>query len=118
MAGYEYINKNLKKLLIIDARSKEEYDGTVIRGARGGRIPGAINIDWNLNIAEDGTIKDNKTLSELYKLPKDAEIVTYCQGAYRAANSFLALKKLGFQNVKVYLGSWGEWANRMNLPVE
>lgn len=118
IAGYEYLNKNLNKVLVIDARSKEEYGGTVIRGARRGHIPGAINIDWNLNISEDGTLLDEKLLSELYKFPKEVEIITYCQGAYRAANSFLALKKLGFQNVKVYLGSWGEWSNRVELPVE
>ncbi|MEX0911247.1 MAG: rhodanese-like domain-containing protein, partial [Nitrosopumilaceae archaeon] len=57
------------------------------------------------------------SLSELYKLSQDDEIITYCQGGYRAANSFLALKKLGFKNVKVYVGSWGEWGNRLDLPV-
>ncbi|MEK6834530.1 MAG: rhodanese-like domain-containing protein [Thermoproteota archaeon] len=90
----------------------------VIRAARSGHIPNAINVDWNLNITEDGTMKDNKALSELYQqISKDDEIVTYCQGGYRAANSFLALKKLGFQNVRVYVGSWGEWGNRLDLPV-
>lgn len=118
LADYDYVNKNLNRLILIDARSKEEYDGTVIRGARRGHIPNAINIDFNLNISEDGTLKDQKLLSELYKIPKDSEVVTYCQGAYRAANSFLALKKLGFANVKVYLGSWGEWSNRTELAVE
>ncbi|MBI3254979.1 MAG: sulfurtransferase, partial [Nitrosarchaeum sp.] len=83
-----------------------------------GHIPNSINVDWNLNITEDGTMKDNKSLSELYQqISKDDEIVTYCQGGYRAANSFLALKKLGFKNVKVYVGSWGEWGNRLDLPV-
>ena len=118
VAGYEHISKNLNKLILIDARSKEEYDGTVIRGARRGHIPNAVSIDFNLNISEDGTLKDQNLLGELYKFPKDAEIVTYCQGAYRAANSFLALKKLGFTNAKVYLGSWGEWSNRTELDVE
>jgi len=60
----------------------------------------------------------NYELSKLYQIPKDSEIVTYCQGAYRAANAFLALKKLGFENVRVYLGSWGEWGNKLDLPVE
>ena len=117
-AGYEYIKKNLDKIKLIDARTKEEFDGTVIRAARSGHIPNAINIDWDQNIAEDGTMKHNKSLSELYKLSQDDEIITYCQGGYRAANSFLALKKLGFKNVKVYVGSWGEWGNRLDLPIE
>lgn len=116
-AGFEYIKKNPDKIKLIDARTKEEFDGVVIRAARSGHIPNAINIDWNLNIADDGTMKHNKSLSELYKLSQDDEIITYCQGGYRAANSFLALKKLGFKNVKVYVGSWGEWGNRLDLPV-
>ena len=118
VAGYEYIKKNLDKIKLVDARTKEEFNGTVIRAARSGHIPNAINIDWNLNIAENGTMKDNKSLSELYQqISQDEEIVTYCQGGYRAANSFLALKKLGFKNVKVYVGSWGEWGNKLDLPV-
>lgn len=117
VASYEYINKNLEKIKLVDARTREEFDGTVIRAARGGHIPHAINIDWNLNVANDGTIKNNKSLSDLYPLSQEDEIVTYCQGGYRAANSFLALKKLGFKNVKVYLGSWGEWGNRLELPI-
>ena len=118
LADYDYIKQNLGKTILIDARSKEEFTGSVIRGARRGHIPGAINVDYLANISENGTIKDEKQLAELYKIPKDAQIVTYCQGAYRAANSFLALKKLGFTKIKVYLGSWGEWSNRTELPVE
>jgi len=118
LADYDYIKQNLGKAILIDARSKEEFTGSVIRGARRGHIPGAINVDYLANISENGAIKDEKQLSELYKIPKDVQIVTYCQGAYRAANSFLALKKLGFEKVKVYLGSWGEWSNRTELPVE
>jgi thiosulfate/3-mercaptopyruvate sulfurtransferase len=118
LADHDYVKQNLGKAVLIDARSKEEFNGDVIRGARRGHIPGAINVDYLTNISESGAIKDDKQLAELYKIPKNSQIITYCQGAYRAANSFLALKKLGFEKVKVYLGSWGEWSNRTELPVE
>ncbi len=117
IAGYELINENLDNLKIIDSRSKEEYDGSLVRAARGGHIPNSLNIDWNENITDIGTLKKDEDLSKLYNISKDASIVTYCQGAYRAANTFIALKKIGFKNVKVYLGSWGEWGNKLDLSV-
>ena len=117
IAGFEYIRENLDNVDIIDARSEGEYSGVTIRAAKGGHVPNSVNIDWSKNINEDGTFKNNEELSKIYDYPKESEIITYCQGAYRAANTFLALKKLGFENVKVYLGSWGEWGNKPELPV-
>ena len=118
ISSYEFILDNKDTLKIIDARSYEEYNGSIVRAAQVGHIPKSVNIDWNLNINSDGTFKSDDELSKLYQIPKDSAIVTYCQGAYRAANTFLALKKLGFKNVRVYLGSWGEWGNKLDLPVE
>jgi thiosulfate/3-mercaptopyruvate sulfurtransferase len=116
--GFEELNENIDKVTIIDARSPDEFDGTIPRAARGGHIPTAKNIDWNNNLDDSGKLKSDEKLDSLYQMDKESEIVTYCQGAYRAANSFLSLKKLGFKNVKVYLGSWGEWGNNLNLPIE
>ncbi len=118
IASYEHVNKKIGKIRLLDARSKDEYDGVTIRAARKGHIPTAINIDWMLNVNDDGTMKSNEDLAKMYNFSKDDEIVTYCQGGYRAANSFLALKILGFKNVKVYLGSWGEWGNKLDLPIK
>jgi len=118
LASFEYVLENLHKITILDARSKEEFNGKLVRAARGGHIPNSTNVDWSENLTKDGTFKDNEDLSKLYQMSKDTEIVTYCQGGYRAANTFLALQKIGFTNVKVYLGSWSEWGNKLELPIE
>lgn len=118
LADYEFVKENIGKTLILDTRTRGEFNGTIIRTARSGHIPSAVNIDWMLNINEDGTMKSDQELAKLYPFSKDDEIITYCQGSYRAANSFVALNKLGFKKVRVYLGSWGEWGNKIDLPVD
>jgi thiosulfate/3-mercaptopyruvate sulfurtransferase len=111
------IRKKNKAIIVLDARSKEEFDGTAVRAARAGHIPKAVNIDWNDNV-KDSAFKGKGDLASMYaQIPKDAEVITYCQGGYRAANSFVVLKMLGYKNVRMYLGSWGEWGNRLDLPV-
>ena len=115
----EEVKKSLKnkKVVILDARSKEEFSGSDVRAARRGHIPSAVNIDWQKNI-ENTSFKSKKKLSKIYsEVPKNSKIITYCQGGYRAANAFLVLKMLGYKKVKMYLGSWGEWGNRNDLPV-
>ena len=107
-----------KGTALLDARTKGEFEGIHMRAARAGHIPSAINIDWEENI-QGGSFKTKEELAKLYsKIAKDSKVVTYCQGGYRAAHSFLALKILGYKNVKMYLGSWGEWGNRKDLPIE
>lgn len=106
-----------KNLVIVDARSKAEFDGSDVRAVKRGHIPSAVNIDWQNNI-DNSIFKSNEKLSKIYSgIPKSSTIITYCQGGYRAANSFIALKLLGYKKVKMYLGSWGEWGNRIDLPV-
>jgi thiosulfate/3-mercaptopyruvate sulfurtransferase len=108
---------NKKNMVVLDARNIKEYNGSDVRAARRGHIPSAVNIDWENNI-ENGIFKTKERLSKIYsKIPKNAQIITYCQGGYRAANAFLVLKMLGYTNVKMYLGSWGEWGNKIDLPV-
>ena len=76
------------------------------------------NFDHHINV-ENSVFKSKKKLSKIYsRIPKDAQIITYCQGGYRAANTFLVLKMLGYKNVMMYLGSWGEWGNKDEFPAE
>jgi thiosulfate/3-mercaptopyruvate sulfurtransferase len=121
LATYKEIIDVLKKdnkAILIDTRSNSEFNGSVLRAAKAGHIPNAINVDWSENI-ENGSFKVSEKLRKVYSsIPKNTEIITYCQGGYRAANSYIALKMLGYKNVKVYLGSWGEWANKIELPTE
>jgi thiosulfate/3-mercaptopyruvate sulfurtransferase len=119
IATAEEVKKSLnnKKVVILDARTREEFRGLDVRAARRGHIPSAVNFDWQNNI-ENSTFKSKKKLSKIYsKMPKNAQIITYCQGGYRAANAFIVMKMLGYNNVKMYLGSWGEWGNSLHLPV-
>ena len=70
ISGFENIRDNLDNLKILDARSPREYDGTTIRAAQSGHIPNAINIDWNQNLNEDGTFKNDEELSKMYDYSK------------------------------------------------
>ena len=120
LADAEEVRRSISKknLVIVDARSRQEYNGSEVRAARRGHIPSAVNIDWTQNI-QNSTFKSKAELSKIYsKIPKNAHVITYCQGGYRAANAYLVLKMLGYKNVKMYLGSWGEWGNRLDLPAE
>jgi thiosulfate/3-mercaptopyruvate sulfurtransferase len=107
--------------LMLDTRSDGEYCGTQVRAARGGAVPGAIHLEWTNNLAPDGTFKPIGELKSMYEkagVTPDREIVTYCQGGYRAAHSYLALRLLGYPRVRNYVGSWKEWGDRVDLPIE
>jgi thiosulfate/3-mercaptopyruvate sulfurtransferase len=106
---------------VLDTRSEAEYFGELVRARRGGAIPGAINVEWKRNLREDGTFKSPDELAAMYAaagITPDREVVTYCQGGYRAAHAYIALELLGFPRVRNYTGSWKEWGDRDDLPIE
>ena len=119
--------KNVKDALgssdavIVDTRTDAEHEGSLVRARRGGAVPGAVHIEWTRNLAESGEFKPASDLKKMYTdagVTPDREVITYCQGGYRAANSYLALRLLGYPRVRMYIGSWKEWGDREDLPIE
>jgi thiosulfate/3-mercaptopyruvate sulfurtransferase len=107
--------------VILDTRSDAEHDGSLVRARRGGAVPGAVHIEWTRNLSESGAFKPAAELKQMYTdagVTPDREVITYCQGGYRAANSYLALRLLGYPRVRMYIGSWKEWGDREDLPIE
>ena len=107
--------------VIVDTRTDAEHEGSLVRARRGGAVPGAVHIEWTRNLGESGEFKSAPELKKMYSdagVTPDREVITYCQGGYRAANSYLALRLLGYPRVRMYIGSWKEWGDREDLPIE
>jgi thiosulfate/3-mercaptopyruvate sulfurtransferase len=119
---------NGKKL--VDVRSPQEFSGELIAMAgyeqegaqRGGHIPGAASVPWARAVREDGTFKSADELRELYGgkgvLTGDP-IIAYCRIGERSAHTWFVLHELlGHDDVRNYDGSWTEWGNLVNVPIE
>jgi thiosulfate/3-mercaptopyruvate sulfurtransferase len=107
--------------VVIDVRRDTEYFGTEKRARRVGTIPGSIHIPWRDHLDESGAFRPAEEIRTLYAskgITPDKTIIAFCQGGYRSANTFLALKSLGYPNVKNYMGSWGEWGNRDDSVID
>jgi thiosulfate/3-mercaptopyruvate sulfurtransferase len=115
---------------LVDVRSTDEYSGRIIAppgmsetAQRGGHIPGARSIPWSQAVNEDGTFKSAGELRILYQAkgitPELKEVVTYCRIGERSSHSWFVLKYLlGYHDVRNYDGSWTEWGNLINAPIE
>jgi thiosulfate/3-mercaptopyruvate sulfurtransferase len=107
--------------VIIDTRSPEEFLGTRARAKRSGHIPGAVNIDWRSNLTAEGTFKPADELRALYEkagVTAGKEVITYCQTGGRASHTLFVLKLLGFDKGRNYYGSWEQWGNRDDTPID
>jgi thiosulfate/3-mercaptopyruvate sulfurtransferase len=115
---------------LVDVRSPQEFSGELIAMAgyeqegaqRAGHIPGAASVPWAQAVKEDGTFKSADELRELYSgkgVVNGNDIIAYCRIGERSAHTWFVLHELlGEQNVKNYDGSWTEWGNMVNVPIE
>ena len=115
---------------LVDVRSPQEYSGELIAMAgyeqegaqRAGHIPGAASIPWAQAVREDGTFKSADELRELYQgkgVLDGNDVIAYCRIGERSAHTWFVLHELlGHDRVKNYDGSWTEWGNMVNVPIE
>lgn len=118
-----------KEAHLVDVRSPDEFTGKIIAppglaetAQRSGHIPGAVNIPWAKAANEDGTFKSYDELKALYEskgVRPDKEAVAYCRIGERSSHTWFVLKYLlGFEKVRNYDGSWTEWGNLIEAPIE
>ena len=105
---------------VIDARSPDEYEGKGM-GARGGHVPGAVNIPWDGFYNADGSIKPPEAITEALRqhgVDGQQEYVVYCAGGVRSAWLFALMTRAGITNVRNYAGSWSDWSSDPSAPIE
>ncbi|MDI5885070.1 sulfurtransferase [Cobetia amphilecti] len=112
-----------ESVVVWDARSAEEYRGEKGQNARLGHIPGAVHFEWTeaMDRERNLRIRDYAELvTELGArgLNPEQHIVTHCQSHHRSGLTWLVGQALGFSDVRAYPGSWKEWGNRDDTPIE
>ncbi|EJL03920.1 MULTISPECIES: rhodanese-like domain-containing protein [Pseudomonas] len=122
-ATREYLQSRLgaTDLAIWDARGPLEYSGEKVVAARGGHIPGAVNFEWTAGMDPARNLRIRQDMPQILErlgITPDKEIITHCQTHHRSGFTYLVAKALGYPRVKGYAGSWGEWGNHPDTPIE
>ena len=112
---------NDEDLAILDVRTRAEYEGTDVRAAMGGHVPGAVHQNWLDVLDERQQLRDPESLRSALAdlgITPDKHVVVYCQSHQRSAVTFVLLRHLGFERVSALNGAWSLWGNRADLPKE
>jgi thiosulfate/3-mercaptopyruvate sulfurtransferase len=106
--------------VILDVRSRDEYLGLRSGSARAGHIPGAVNLDWELLKDPGRHWRLRENLREDFAtlgIDQSTRVITHCQTHHRSGLSYLVGRLLGI-DIRAYHGSWAEWGNDPDLPIE
>jgi thiosulfate/3-mercaptopyruvate sulfurtransferase len=125
VVGRQFILEHLndEQVALLDARSPAEYRGEKLYAARGGHIPGALNIEWtelmdqshNLRLKSIAALR---TLLEEKGFTPEKTVIAYCHTHHRSAHTWFVLKYLGYPKARGYEGSWSDWGNQPDTPIE
>ncbi|MCC6135312.1 MAG: sulfurtransferase [Candidatus Contendobacter sp.] len=111
------------EVALLDTRSPDEYAGLDQRAARGGHIPGAVNLNWTdaMDPQRQHRLQPDPVLRALLErrgVTPDKEVIVYCQTHHRSAHTYWVLRHLRYPRVRGYPGAWSEWGNDPRLPIE
>lgn len=124
-----------ESLQLVDTRSRKEFLGEDVRAIRGGHVPGAVNLPYELNwqdpdaalsmakrqVRDTGgmSLKPREQLQAVYsRLDPERMVVVMCHSGVRAAQTLAVLQDLGFRDVRLYDSSWMGYALRLDAPAE
>jgi len=122
-ATREYLQSRLgaADLAVWDARNPSEYSGQKVLAAKAGHVPGAVNFEWTAGMDPARALRIRTDMPQILKdlgITPDKEVITHCQTHHRSGFTYLVAKALGYPRVKGYAGSWSEWGNHPDTPVE
>ncbi len=122
-ATRDYLQSRLgdTDVAIWDVRGADEYRGEKLSSARGGHIPGAINFEWTAGMDPQRGMRIRTDIADVLHhlgITPDKEIITHCQTHRRSGFTYVVAKSLGYPRVKAYAGSWAEWGNLPDTPIE
>jgi thiosulfate/3-mercaptopyruvate sulfurtransferase len=122
-ATRDYLQSRLgaDDLAIWDVRGADEFRGEKLSSARGGHIPGATHFEWTSGMDPQRGMRIRTDIAEVLQnlgITPDKEVITHCQTHRRSGFSYVVAKALGYPRVKAYAGSWSEWGNLPDTPIE
>jgi thiosulfate/3-mercaptopyruvate sulfurtransferase len=111
--------------IVVDARPPDQFSGQAGAQMRRGHIPGAVNHYWQDDLTQEGfghvwrPVQDLRALYLKQGISPDREVIVYCNSATEASHVYFTLRYLlNYPSVRVYVGSWTEWSELEELPVE